>query len=109
MIPHSQLGDASLIRAFRERRCWTHERRRPPACAGGSDPTLYPLPVLESPTKDRFLALVHDARSMHPRDTLVIPVCLRLLDDQLTPVLAYRRLVAPDERTAPSFLLESVE
>ena len=24
-------------------------------------------------------------------------------------VLAYRRLVAPDERTAPSFLLESVE
>ncbi|MGI9012789.1 MAG: anthranilate synthase component I [Phycisphaerales bacterium] len=31
------------------------------------------------------------------------------LSDQLTPVLAYRRLVAPDERTAPSFLFESVE
>ncbi len=41
--------------------------------------------------------------------TLVIPVCASLLDDQLTPVLAYRRLVAPDARTAPSFLLESVE
>lgn len=33
----------------------------------------------------------------------------RILSDQLTPVLAYRRLVAPDERTAASFLLESVE
>jgi anthranilate synthase component 1 len=33
----------------------------------------------------------------------------RIPADQLTPVLAYRRLVAPDERDAPSFLLESVE
>jgi len=33
----------------------------------------------------------------------------RIPADQLTPVLAYRRLVAPDEREAPSFLLESVE
>ncbi len=33
----------------------------------------------------------------------------RMLSDQLTPVLAYRRLVLPDERTAPSFLFESVE
>ncbi|MBM4099237.1 MAG: anthranilate synthase component I [Planctomycetes bacterium] len=33
----------------------------------------------------------------------------RLLADQLTPVLAYRRLVAPDDREAPSFLFESVE
>jgi len=65
--------------------------------------------VLESPTRDRFLAVVHDARRAHPHATLVLPVCIRLLDDQLTPVLAYRRLVAPDERTAPSFLLESVE
>lgn len=39
----------------------------------------------------------------------VIPLSRRLMSDQLTPVLAYRRLVAPDERTAPSFLLESVE
>ncbi len=41
--------------------------------------------------------------------TLAIPLSLRLLSDQLTPVLAYRRLVSADERTAPSFLLESVE
>ncbi len=41
--------------------------------------------------------------------TLAIPVGIRLLEDQLTPVLAYRRLVSADERTAPSFLLESVE
>ena len=33
----------------------------------------------------------------------------RLLSDHLTPVLAYRRLVAPDDRLAPSFLFESVE
>lgn len=33
----------------------------------------------------------------------------RLLCDHITPVAAYRRLVAPDDRTAPSFLLESVE
>lgn len=41
--------------------------------------------------------------------TLVIPIGLRLMGDQLTPVLAYRRLVVEDERTAPSFLFESVE
>ena len=39
----------------------------------------------------------------------VIALMRRLMSDQLTPVLGYRRLVAPDERTAPSFLLESVE
>lgn len=33
----------------------------------------------------------------------------RIFADQITPVLAYRRLVAPDDRTAPSFLFESVE
>ena len=38
----------------------------------------------------------------------LIPVHRRLMSDQLTPVLAYRRLVRPDERMAPSFLLESV-
>lgn len=43
------------------------------------------------------------------RGTIAVPIGVRLLADQLTPVLAYRRLVAPDERTAPSFLLESVE
>jgi len=38
----------------------------------------------------------------------LIPVYRRLMSDQLTPVLAYRRLVRPDERMAPSFLFESV-
>lgn len=41
--------------------------------------------------------------------TFAVPVALTLIADQLTPVLAYRRLVTEDERTAPSFLLESVE
>ncbi len=39
----------------------------------------------------------------------LVALVRRLMSDQLTPVLAYRRLVSPDERTAPSFLLESVE
>src|SRR5206468_9951212 len=39
----------------------------------------------------------------------VVPLVRRLMSDQLTPVLGYRRLVAPDERAAPSFLFESVE
>jgi anthranilate synthase component 1 len=38
-----------------------------------------------------------------------VPLIARLMSDQLTPVLAYRRLVEPDEREAPSFLFESVE
>jgi anthranilate synthase component 1 len=38
----------------------------------------------------------------------LIPIYRRICSDQLTPVMAYRRLVQPDERTAPSFLLESV-
>ena len=38
----------------------------------------------------------------------LIPIYRRLISDQLTPVLAYRRLVRPDDRMAPSFLLESV-
>jgi anthranilate synthase component 1 len=38
----------------------------------------------------------------------LVPMVRRLFSDALTPVLAYRRLVRPDERMAPSFLLESV-
>jgi anthranilate synthase component 1 len=41
-------------------------------------------------------------------DSDVITLVQRLMSDQLTPVMAYRRLVSADERTAPSFLLESV-
>jgi len=39
----------------------------------------------------------------------VIPVVRRIMSDHLSPVLAYRRLVASDDRSAPSFLFESVE
>ncbi len=39
----------------------------------------------------------------------IIPMYRRLMGDQLTPVIVYRRLVRPDDRMAPSFLLESVE
>jgi len=60
-------------------------------------------------SRDEFTDLVRRERAATPSRTLCIPLCVRLLADQLTPVVAYRRLVAPDERTAPSFLLESVE
>jgi len=38
----------------------------------------------------------------------LVPVYRRLMSDQITPVLAYRRLVQRDDRLAPSFLFESV-
>src|SRR3954471_16280122 len=58
-------------------------------------------------SREAFLSLAA-SNSAHP-GTLAIPLSLRLLSDQLTPVLAYRRLVVNDPREAPSFLLESVE
>lgn len=66
-----------------------------------------PLPIF--PSTAEFTALVAGARAQHPASVLAIPIVTRLLSDQLTPVLAYRRLVAADEREAPSFLFESVE
>lgn len=39
---------------------------------------------------------------------MLVPVVRRVMSDTLTPVLAYRRLVRPDDRLAPSFLFESV-
>ena len=60
-----------------------------------------------TPTRDEFVRLAK--RHAEAGTVVAIPVALRILADQLTPVLAYRRLVAPDDRTAPSFLLESVE
>ncbi len=64
---------------------------------------------MPSLTREEFVRFVHTAGAEHARATLMIPLSLRLLADQMTPVLAYRRMVASDERTAPSFLLESVE
>jgi len=58
-------------------------------------------------TRDQFLALAADGVSAAV--TRLVPVVTTLLADQLTPVVAYRRLVSPDPRSAPSFLLESVE
>lgn len=63
-------------------------------------------------TKEQFVEFAARLRSGSSKPgvkRIAIRLIERLLSDQLTPVLAYRRLVAPDERTAPSFLLESVE
>lgn len=59
-------------------------------------------------TFEQFASVVR-SQPIAPGAVVVVPVALRMLSDHLTPVVAYRRLVAPDERTAPSFLLESVE
>jgi anthranilate synthase component 1 len=60
--------------------------------------------------REEFAAYVRACRGECGTNvTLAIPLALRVLSDQLTPVLAYRRLVAPDQRNSPSFLLESVE
>ena len=59
---------------------------------------------MHTPDRESFLKMAQQADpGTH------IPLITSLLSDQLTPVLAYRRLVEPDEREAPSFLMESVE
>lgn len=63
---------------------------------------------MPSSDRDQFVQAVAHARRGTDA-TAVVPVAIRVLADQLTPVLAYRRLVSRDQRTAPSFLLESVE
>ena len=60
-------------------------------------------------SRDECVAFVRERRDAGDAGTLAVPLGLRLLSDQLTPVVAYRRLVSADERTAASFLLESVE
>ncbi|MEN1705242.1 MAG: anthranilate synthase component I [Planctomycetota bacterium] len=62
-------------------------------------------------TKAQFESLVREHRGASPdaNASVAVPISERLLSDQLTPVLAYRRLVSADVRTEPSFLLESVE
>ena len=58
--------------------------------------------------RDACVTLITTSRR-EAGETLAVPIAVRLFEDQLSPVLAYRRLVAADERRAPSFLLESVE
>ncbi|MFI4860620.1 MAG: anthranilate synthase component I [Phycisphaerales bacterium JB063] len=58
------------------------------------------------PDLPTFKTLATQDASAGPR---LVPVYRRLFSDSLTPVLAYRRLVRPDDRMASSFLLESVE
>ncbi|MFG0260515.1 MAG: hypothetical protein ACF8LK_09215, partial [Phycisphaerales bacterium JB041] len=64
---------------------------------------------MPSLSRDQFVTFVEHERARTPDRVLAVPIQVRLLSDQLTPVLAYRRLVSGDSRTAPSFLLESVE
>ena len=66
--------------------------------------------MFTSLSKERFLEVAAaGAAGLRSGQATMIPLGLRLLSDQLTPVLAYRRLVAQDDREAPSFLFESVE
>ncbi len=71
----------------------------------------HPRPATDAirPTRSEFADIVRRSARVHAGRRLAVPLSVALLEDQLTPVLAYRRLVAPDARTAPSFLFESVE
>lgn len=60
-------------------------------------------------SRSQFESFATDALARSGDGRVAIPVAITILSDQLTPVLAYRRLVANDQRTDPSFLLESVE
>ena len=64
-----------------------------------------------SVSQEEFVRVVGESRADAGAGAsgVVVPIGVQLLADQLTPVLAYRRLVAADERSEPSFLLESVE
>lgn len=65
---------------------------------------------MPSIARDEFVAFARSSRASTPTTSiLAIPIAVRLIADHLTPVVAYRRLVALDHREAPSFLLESVE
>jgi anthranilate synthase component 1 len=76
------------------------------ALAATSDQSLLQAVV---PTEPAIVQLVLQQRLAHPQAVIAVPLMVRLLADQLTPVLAYRRLVNQDQREAPSFLFESVE
>ena len=64
---------------------------------------------MASISKDGFVQAAAQARRSAPGNVVALPVAVRLLADQLTPAVAYRRLVSQDLREAPSFLFESVE
>ncbi|MEM1165653.1 MAG: chorismate-binding protein [Planctomycetota bacterium] len=61
-------------------------------------------------TKEAFGSLVRERwDEVPPGGCAMVPIAASALSDQLTPVVAYRRLVRPDARLDPSFLFESVE
>ena len=62
--------------------------------------------MAEVPTYNATLRRAFDEQRI---ESPLVFLSRRLMSDQLTPVLGYRKLVLPDERTAPSFLFESVE
>lgn len=70
----------------------------------------YPLAHMLQLSRQEFIDFVGVcAANLTAQAVVAVPLALRVLGDQLTPVLAYRRLVAADTREAPSFLFESVE
>ena len=49
---------------------------------------------MASMSRDECVAFVRERRDAGDAGTLAVPLGLRLLSDQLTPVVAYRRLVS---------------
>lgn len=62
---------------------------------------MYTVDVMRDEDRESFLR--------HADRFGLVPVVRRLMADQVTPVLAYRRLVSSDDRSSASFLLESVD
>lgn len=58
-----------------------------------------------TPTKSHAAAAFREAADSGAN---IVPIFQRILSDHLTPVLAYRCLVKEDQRSASSFLFESV-
>lgn len=84
-----------------------HQLHPPPTTAPPR--TLPPLPQPNDPGFAAFKQLVNTATTTSGEGKPnLVPLYERLLCDALTPVLAYRCLVAADDRDAPSFLFESV-
>jgi len=57
---------------------------------------------------ETFERLIGRNKCLDQGKNLLVPMVRVFMSDTLTPVLAYRRMIAPDDRMAPSFLLESV-
>lgn len=80
-------------------RCVSQDVR---VAGGGVAPSEDAFSQYDGQDAARFASLASDP------SVRMVPVWRKIFSDQMTPVLAYRCLVADHDKTTPSFLLESV-